>query len=78
MEWGKMGTCFHLFVGIAQTVERDLYTVKATGSMPVLNMIQLKEPTVLWWSGIILALGARVSGPIPDKTRYSVTYSDNL
>ena len=43
-----MGNCFHLFVGIAQTVERDLYTVKATGSMPVLNMIQLKEPTVLW------------------------------
>ena len=35
-------------VGIAQTVERDLYTVKATGSMPVLNMIQLKEHPVLW------------------------------
>ena len=24
-------------VGIAQTVERDLYTVKAAGSMPALN-----------------------------------------
>ena len=38
-----MGNCFPLFVGIAPTVERDLYTVKATGSMPVLNMVQLKE-----------------------------------
>ena len=43
-----VGILFPPFVGIAQTVERDLYTVKATGSMPVLNMIQLREQPVLW------------------------------
>ena len=35
-------------VGIAQTVERDLYTVKAAGSMPALNTqrIRRKNPSL--------------------------------
>lgn len=44
-----------------------------------------KMDSVLWWNGIILALGARVSGSIPDKTIrkwllswfYSAAYSNN-